>query len=301
MFRAFVQRLFTLWLAITIAFFALRVLPGEALRAELTLAGADEQTIKAQQEALGLNQPTLVLYVQYIGGLIRGNLGVSWLTRQPVADMLAVSIPPTIALATAAFVVAVITGILFGTASAMSRGILGTLARLTIALLLSVPIYWSGTLAIYLFSIVLNWLPAGGVGSIQHLVLPSAVLGIHAGAAIARATQLALNESLNADYTRTARAKGLREWRILFHAMRAVITPIVTTAGLQAGFLLGGTVITEMLFVRPGIGRLMLDSALRRDFPVLLGGVLFTTLAYIVVNTLADILNHQLDPRIRVL
>lgn len=299
MFRAFIQRIFTLWLAITIAFFALRILPGEALRAELVLAGADEQTIDEQQAALGLNQPTLVLYMQYLGALLRGDLGDSLLTRQPVAAMLAVNIPPTLALASAAFAVAVITGILLGTMAAVSRGMPGTLARVSVALLLSVPIYWSGTLAIYLFSILLNWLPSSGVGGMEHLVLPAAVLGIHAGAAIGRATQLALSESLVADYTRTARAKGLGEGRVLFHAVRAAITPIITTAGLQAGFLLGGTVITEMLFVRPGIGRLMLDAALRRDFPVLLGGVLFTTISYVAVNTLADMLNRQLDPRIR--
>lgn len=298
MIRVILQRFLTLWLAVTIAFFALRVLPGEALRAELVLAGADEQSITAQRAALGLDRPALTLYLEYIVGLTRGDLGVSVVTRQPVAEILAVNLPPTLTLALTAFFIAVTIGMVLGVVAAL-HSFWGRLARGVMALVFSVPIYWSGTLAIYVFSVMLNWLPSGGVGGVQHLILPSVVLGIHTSAAIGRATQLALSESLYADYIRTARAKGLGERRVIVHALRASCVPIITTVGLQGGFLLGGTVITEMLFVRNGVGRMMLDAAMRRDYTVLLGGVLFTTAAYIGVNTLADALSRWFDPRVR--
>jgi len=300
MIRVLLHRFVTLWLAVTIAFIAFRVMPGEALRAELVLGGADEESIAAQRAALGLDRSAVVLYFEYMGGLMRGDLGVSVVTRQSVAEMLAVNLPPTLALALAAFVVAVTAGWGLGV-MAVSPRLWGRLARAWMALLLSVPIYWSGTLAIYVFAVLLNWLPSGGTGGVEHLLLPSLVLGVHTSVAIGRAIQLALTEAFHAEYIRTARAKGLTERRVLIHALRASCVPIITTMGLQGGFLLGGTVITEMLFVRNGIGRMMLDAAQRRDYTVLLGGVLFTTTAYITVNTLADVVNRWLDPRVRAL
>lgn len=300
MIRVILQRFATLWLAITIAFIALRVMPGEALRAELVLAGADEESIAAQRAALGLDRSAVTLYFEYLGGVIRGDLGVSVSTQQPVAEMLAINLPPTLSLAVAAFIIAVTFGWILGVMAVSSR-LWGRLARACMALLLSVPIYWSGTLAIYVFAVILNWLPSGGAGGVEHIILPSLVLGIHTSVGIGRATQLALTEAFNAEYIRTARAKGLTDQRVLIHALRASCVPVITTIGLQGGFLLGGTVITEMLFVRNGIGRMMLDAAQRRDYTVLLGGVLFTTTAYIAVNTLADVLNRWFDPRVRAL
>lgn len=299
MIGALLQRVLTLFAAVTLAFFALRLLPGEALRAELVQAGADSQTIAAQQAALGLDRPLLEQYGLYLGGLLRGDLGTSLVTRQPVTLMIAVSLPSTLSLALSAFGIAVGVGLALGGVAALSRGGIGRAARALIALLMSVPIYWSGTLAIYLFSAVFNWLPSSGSGDLSRLILPASILGLHTSAAIARSAQLALYQSMRADFVRTARAKGLRERRVIGQALHVGIIPVITTAGLQAGFLLGGTVITEMLFVRPGIGRMMLDAAARRDYPVLLGGVLITATGYIIANTFADLLSRRLDPRIR--
>jgi ABC-type dipeptide/oligopeptide/nickel transport system permease component len=167
-------------------------------------------------------------------------------------------------------------------------------------LAISVPLYWTGTLAIFVFSAGLKWLPSSGDGDLRYLILPVGVLAFHTSGAIARVVQTGISETLTADFVRTARAKGLPTNMILYrHVLRVSLLPVVTVMGLQAGFLLGGTIVTEILFLRVGLGRLLLDATLRRDYPVVQAVVLLSAIIYLVITTMMDGLYRWLDPRIR--
>jgi ABC-type dipeptide/oligopeptide/nickel transport system permease component len=172
-------------------------------------------------------------------------------------------------------------------------------ARVVTSLSLSTPIYWTGTIAIFVFSAQLDLLPSAGAGRLSQLILPVGVLGFHTSGAVARVTHANVRETLGADFVRAARAKGLPNHIVIWrHVLRASLLPVVTMIALQAGFLFSGTVITESLFVRPGIGRVLLDAIIRQDYPVVQGAAIFTALIYVLFNTLADGLYHLLDPRV---
>jgi peptide/nickel transport system permease protein len=282
----------TLWLAVTLAFFALRVLPGDALQAELLSSGASAQTIGERRAALGLDDPLLAQYGRYLAGVLRGDLGVSLLDGRPVSEIIGQQIPPTLVLALCALVVASLGGIALGTLAALGNGA----ARLLLNLSLTTPLYWTGTLAIYIFAVQLNWLPTSGA---NNVILPAAVLGFHSAGAVGQVVRANVREVLGQDFVRTARAKGLRESVVIVrHVLRAALLPVVSVIALQAGFLLGGVVITESLFVRPGLGRVLLDATLRQDYPVVQGVVVVGALAYTLVNAAADAVSRLLDPRL---
>ncbi len=291
----------TLWLALTLAFIALRIIPGDAIAAQLALGGASVAQIAERRAALGLDQPVLVQYSQTISALLRGDLGRSIASQRPVADMIGEQFGATVALTVGAMIVAVVAGIGLGLVMATARsGLARNGATLIVALTLSSPVYWSGTLAIYVFSVGLRLLPSAGSGDLRHLILPWLALGLSLAGSIARVTTANLNDLRSADFVRTARAKGLRErYIILNHMLRAGIAPILSVVALQTGFLLGGTVITEALFVRPGIGQVLLNAINEKDFPVVQGIVILSAITYSLVNTTADLLIGALDPRIR--
>ena len=170
------------------------------------------------------------------------------------------------------------------------------IARLILDLSLSMPLYWTGTLAIYIFAVQLNWLPTSGA---NNLTLPAVVLAFHTAGAVGQVVRASVYDTLSLDFVRTARAKGLRESQVILrHVLRAALLPTVTVIALQAGFLLGGVVITESLFVRPGIGRLLLNATLRQDYPVVQGIVILGALVYTLLNASADLAYHLLDPRV---
>jgi peptide/nickel transport system permease protein len=282
----------TLWLAATLAFFALRVLPGDALQAELLSSGASAQTIEERRAALGLDDPLIVQYGRYLAGALRGDLGVSLLDGRPVSEIIGQQIPPTLVLALCALVVASLGGIAVGTLAALGNGV----ARLILNLSLTTPLYWTGTLAIYIFAVRLDWLPTSGA---NNVILPAAVLGFHSAGAVGQVVRANVRDVLWQDFVRTARAKGLRESVVILrHVLRAALLPVVSVIALQAGFLLGGVVITESLFVRPGLGRVLLDATLRQDYPVVQGVVLLGALVYTLVNAAADAVSRLLDPRL---
>lgn len=292
----------TVWLAATLAFLALRVLPGDAIETQLVFSGAGAEVLAERRAVLGLDAPLQVQYTQFIGGLLVGELGHSLQDGQSVMLKISQQIVPTATLALSALVFAVFLGIGLGIAVEIRVGWgVSWLARLVTDLALSTPIYWTGTLAIYLFTVWLGILPSAGAGTVNHLVLPVTVLGFHTAGAIARVTAANLREVLLASYVRTAYAKGLPGRAVLLrHILPSALPPVIAVIALQAGFLLSGTVITESLFVRPGIGRLLLDSVLRQDYPVVQGVVVFSAVVYVALSLAADVLYRLLDPRVTI-
>lgn len=291
-----------IWLVVTITFFALRVLPGDAIQSQLLQSGVSEVIIEERRNAQGFNDPILLQYSNYMLHLLHGNLGQSLLDGQSVNDMIGAQLLPTITLGIAGVFIAVVLGIPLGIFAAIDIGYgLHSVSNLFITLSLSVPIYWTGTLVILLFSVQLRLLPAFGAGSLNQLILPASVLGFSFAGTIARIVRTNINEVSSADFVRTAYAKGLSQHLIIrHHILRAALLPTITIIMIQLGYLLGGTVITESLFVRPGIGRLLLDRTLRQDYPVVQGIVVLAAVIYTLLNNLADLLYRLVDPRLPV-
>jgi len=289
------------WIALSAAFVVLRALPGDAVDATLARAGASPAEVAAQRESLGLTDPLLQQYAAYLGGVARGNLGESLVTGQPVAQMIGQNLGPTAALAGSALLVGVTLGLALGLVAGLaSRRAPGWLAEGAAALALSMPVYWTATLAIYIFTVVLAVLPGVGGSGPRQLILPAAVLGFHTAGSIAQVTARSIRRAAGQDFVRTARAKGLGEADVADHILRVGLLPVIAVVALQLGFLLGGTVVTESIFVRQGLGRLLLTAIDNRDFPVIQGVVTLTALAYSAIHALADVLYALADPRMRV-
>jgi ABC-type dipeptide/oligopeptide/nickel transport system permease component len=217
-----------------------------------------------------------------------------------VSQIILDQLEPTLTLAFSALAVAATLGLVLGCLAALDVGWgISTASRALISLALSVPIYWTGTLAIFFFTVQLNLLPSAGAGRLSQLILPASVLGFHSAGAIGQVVQAGVLETLRAEFVRTARAKGLRERAVVTrHVLRASLLPAVTILAVQAGFLLSGVVITEALFNRPGIGRVLLDATLRQNYPVVQGVVIWSAIVYALANGLADALYHLIDPRV---
>ena len=286
--------MFTMWLAVTLAFFALRLLPGDAISAQLADANASPTEIAARRTALNLDAPILQQYVSYLAGLTRGELGVSLLDGSPVQDLLAPRLGPSAHLAFSAILLATILGIPLGILSAAPRaGFWGQLARICASLSLAIPIYWTATLALLLTA-------ASSQSAWLRSWLPVVVLGFGGMGSIARLVTSEIRTALGADFARVAQAKGLSPTHILFgHVTRVALLPTVSVVAVQFGWLMGGAVMTEVIFNRPGLGRLLLDRTLYQDYPVVQGIVIFSTLVFVLVNAIAELCYRFLDPRIR--
>jgi ABC-type dipeptide/oligopeptide/nickel transport system permease component len=282
----------------TLSFFVLRVAPGDAVSAQLEQSGASQEDIESVRRQLGLSDPLGKQYIRFITGLVRGDLGYSLVNGQSVTKLIGDRLQSTVILAFTAITFATIVGVSFGTLAAFEN-IASRMARAVVDLSISAPIYWTGTLAIVIFSAQLGWLPSTGTGRINALILPVFVLGFHAMGGIARVLQANVREARSAQFIQTARSKGLPEWLILRrHILRVALPPVITVIALQAGFLMSGTVITESIFVRPGIGRLLLDSVLLQDYPVVQGIIILSALVYAALNMLADHISQMVDPRL---
>lgn len=290
-----------IWLAATLVFFMLRVLPGDVIEAQLTQSGVSPAVINERRELLGLNQPVFTQYAVFLAGLLKGDLGHSLVDGLPVAELLMQRLWPTVTLAVGALAVAVTAGVLLGMLAGLEVGWgLSAFSRVVINLSLALPIYWTGTIVIYLITLLPFRISYAGAGRPAQVVLPALVLGFHTSGAIARVIRTQIAQTLRSDFVRTARAKGLPGRHILLrHILRAGLPPVISMIALQAGFLFGGTVITESLFVRPGIGQLLLSRTIQQDYPVVQGIVILAAFVYILLTTLADVLNRALDPRIR--
>lgn len=299
--RRLLQAVFVLWLAATLAFVAMQLTPGDPAQALLAASGATPKEVAERRAQLGLDDPLLVQYARYLLDLIRGDLGQSWLHGRPVGQMILEQLPPTIELSLAAIATGVGLGLGLGILAAVRRGTwLDTFATTLAVLGLSTPTYWSGLLAILLFSLQLGWLPATGEGDLRHLVLPALVLGFTLSGSIARLVRARVVEVMGEQFVLAARARGLPSRRVFFvHVLRSALAPALTVTALQFGFLLGGAVITESVFARRGLGKLAVEAITWRDMPVVRGVVVFGALAYVLVNLAADLAQAWLDPRLR--
>ena len=289
-----------LFLVITTVFFAFRLIPGDAAR---ILAGDDApiERVELIRGQLGLDRPVLVQYGAYLSGIVRGDLGVSFSSRRPVAVEIGTRFWNTFSLSLAAISLATLIGILLGVLSALFRGTLIDHLVTVVALLgISVPVFWLGLLMMQLFSVNLGWLPAAGHGTWRHFVMPTITLSVFSIAFITRMTRSSLLETIAQDYVRTARAKGVRErWVLILHSLRNALLPVTIVVGLRFGYMVGGAVITEEVFAWPGLGRLLILAVGQRDIPLVQGLLLVFATSFVVVNLLVDIVYAFLDPRIR--
>jgi peptide/nickel transport system permease protein len=284
----------------TLVFSLIHLVPGDPVQSMLG-DGASPQDIAEMRTRLGLDRPLYVQYGAFLGGLVRGNLGTSLRTSQPVAAAIAERLPATFELAFAAMAVAVAVAIPLGIVAAVRAGTPVDAAATTLALVgISIPNFWLGPLMAIIFSIELGWLPVSGRGGLAHLILPAITLGAPLAAVLARMTRASVVEELRELYVLAARARGVSRLRaVVRHAFRNSLIPIVTVLGLQFGAVLTGAVITETIFAWPGVGRLLIQSINFRDYPLVQGCILLIAITYVTMNLLTDLVYGLLDPRIR--
>ncbi|HNV69001.1 MAG TPA: ABC transporter permease [Candidatus Ozemobacteraceae bacterium] len=286
-----------------IAFVVLYLIPGDPAK---TLAGprASEETIQRIAKDMGLDQPLHERFLRYLGRVLRGDLGMSMVNDRPVMTSILEKFPYTLRLALLALVISVVTGLLAGTLSALlQRTIWDRLITMLSVAGISVPIFLTGLILLYVFAVQLRWFPTSAFGAktmFMALFLPALTLGIRSGAFLARITRSTMIEVFNEDYIRTARAKGLSPFRILWrHALFNALIPIVTVVALDLSSFLSGSVIVETIFELPGLGRFAMEAISKRDYPVIQGVVLFSAVVFVGINLLVDLLYAYLNPRVR--
>ncbi len=312
-----------------LAFFLIRLVPGDPIEVRVGERGISPERLAQLRAEMGLDRPLLEQYLDYLGSVLTGDLGTSIISQAPVLDEFLTLFPNTIELALCAIIFATLVGLPAGILAAVKRGTVFDHTVMATSLTgYSMPIFWWGLLLILLFSVTLGWTPVSGRLSalyyvepvtgfllidalmseeegafgdaLRHLILPTVVLGTIPLAVIARMTRSAMLEVLGEDYIRTARAKGLASRAIVgVHALRNALIPVVTVIGLQVGTLLGGAILTETIFSWPGIGKWLVESINRRDYPALQGGILLIAGLVMLTNLIVDILYGVLNPRIR--
>lgn len=289
--------------AVSVAvFLMLFLIPGDPASIYLGEKLATPERLEQVRHEMGLDRPLYVQYLDFVTNALRGDLGRSLQNQRPVALELADRLPSTVELTFAALLVSVAIGVALGVLSALRHNTwVDTFSMLVALAGVSMPIFWLGLLAIIVFSIQLGWFPVTGQHGLASLVLPAAVLGVVSSATLARLVRSSMLEVLRQEYLTTARSKGLVERLVVRrHAFKNALIPVVTVLGLEFGSLLSGAVITETVFARPGIGKLVVDSIQSKDFPVVQGAVLFIAVAYVAINLVVDLSYAFLDPRIRV-
>lgn len=312
-----------------VAFSFIRLIPGDPLEIMAGERGIEPERHARLLKEFGFDRPLWQQYFEFIGNLLQGDLGKSLVTKQPVFDEFLTLFPATVELSVAAMIFALAIGLPAGIIAAVRRGSIFDHSVMTVSLTgYSMPIFWWGLLLIILFSGILGWTPVSGrvsvlfyiepvtgfmlidsllsgeagafKSAVSHLILPSIVLGTIPLAVIARQTRSAMLEVLGEDYIRTARAKGLQPLRVVgLHALRNALIPVITTIGLQTGVLLAGAILTETIFAWPGIGKWLIDSLSRRDYPSVQGGIMLVACVVIVINLLVDLAYGIINPRIR--
>ena len=284
---------------LVVVFALLYLAPGDPVM-EMVGERADSATIAQLRHQLHLDESRPKQFAAYASGVLRGNLGTSFITGRPIARDIVERFPKTLELACAAMLLAVTLGVTVGVITAAHPG--GWLDRLVLAftyLGISFPVYWVGLILILVFAMMLRWLPPSGTGGLAFLVLPAFALGTRSIAFLARMTRSAMLEVLGSDYIRTARAKGLPKAAVLArHALRNALIPVVTVIGLDFGSYLTGSILTETVFSWPGLGRYVVNAISKRDLPAIQGSILFLSVVFVVVNIVADLAYAAADPRV---
>lgn len=282
-----------------VVFLLLYVAPGDPVQ-DMVGERADAETIARLRKELHLDEPILKQFTLYAGGVLRGDLGRSYITQRPIIKDIRERFPKTLLLAGSAMFLASVLGITIGVLSSRNPG--GWFDRLSLGfayLGISFPVYWVGLILILIFAVTLHWLPPSGYGGIKYLILPALALGSRSIAFLARVTRSAMLDVLGGDFVRTARAKGLKERSVIVrHALRNALIPIVTVLGLDFGYYLTGSILTETIFSWPGIGRYVVNAIARRDLPAINGSVLFLSVVFVLVNLLTDLAYAKADPRV---
>jgi ABC-type dipeptide/oligopeptide/nickel transport system permease component len=284
-----------------LTFLMLHLVPGDPV---LIFAGDKPMTEERAAEIrhqLGLDRPMWVQYWDYASHALRGDLGRGLRSQRPVLDSILEALPSTLQLTFTALLLAALIGIFLGIVAAVAHGTWADTASMGVAMLgVSMPVFYSSLLLIMFFSFRLGWFPATGQGGLERLVMPATALGLASAAALARLVRSSMLEVLGQEYIVTAHAKGLTSGAVVLrHALKNALIPTITMLGLQLGALLGGAVVTETIFSRPGLGRLAVDAIANRDFPLIQGTVLFAAATYVLVNLVVDVLYAAIDPRIR--
>ena len=283
-----------------LVFLILQLAPGDPAKVILGEQATPEQ-IQELRDSLGLNDPVLVQYANYIIKLVQGDMGDSYKTRGPVSEEVFNRFPNTIKLTACAMLLAVVVAVPLGVVAAVKQNTLFDSISMVIALIgVSMPIFWLGLLLILLFSLKMGLFPSSGSEGIKSIVLPAVALGFNHMASIARTTRSSMLETIRQDYIRTVRAKGVAYGVVIRkHALKNALIPTITVIGLQIGYMLGGSVLTETVFAWPGVGRLMVDSINGRDIPMVMGCIILVCATFSVVNLVVDILYGMVDPRIK--
>ena len=282
-----------------VVFLLLYVAPGDPVQ-DMVGERADAETIARLRKELRLDEPLVKQFSSYAVGVIKGDLGNSYITQRPIIQDIRERFPKTLLLAGSAMLLASVLGITIGVLSARNPG--GWFDRMSLGLAylgISFPVYWVGLILILIFAVTLKWLPPSGYGGIEYLILPAFALGSRSIAFLARVTRSSMLEVLGSDFVRTARAKGLRERVVVTrHALRNALIPIITVLGLDFGYYLTGSILTETIFSWPGIGRYVVNAIARRDLPAINGSVLFLSVVFVLVNLITDLAYAKADPRV---
>ena len=283
-----------------IIFVAMNMTGGDPVDS-LAPENATEEQIEEIREELGLKDPQLVRYLKYMGGMLRGDLGVSYVTKQDVFKTFAERLPATLKLACSSVLVATLVGLPLGIYTAIHQNTWKDTGGMVFALFgVSMPNFWLGLMLILVFSLGLKWFPSGGYGGIRNLVLPAVTVGLGFAALITRTTRSAMLDVIRQDYMTTARAKGVPERKVIFgHGLKNALIPIITVIGMQLSNALTGSVLAETVFSWPGVGRLIVDSIAKRDTPMVTGSIIMCCILVCIVNVAVDLIYAFFDPRIK--
>jgi ABC-type dipeptide/oligopeptide/nickel transport system permease component len=297
-----VALLIPLLLGITLTTFALtKALPGDPVYSMVGERSSPEIIAKIREQ-IGSDKGVIRQYAGYVGLLLRGEMGRSFYTNRPVLDDILVKFPNTLKLAGGAMAMSVTVGLFFGVLAALRRDSFTDRAISWLSITgLSVPVFWSGLVLMLFFSFKLRLLPPSGTGGIRYLILPSMTLALPALATLVRITRVSVIDVMNMSFVRTARAKGTTEIRVIgVHILKNALIPVITVIGLDFGSYLSGAVLTETIFGWDGIGRFTMEGIVKRDYPVIMGCIIISTVAFVLTNLLVDIIYHFLDPRVRI-
>ena len=300
LFNRLLQAIPVLLGVIIITFVLMYIIPGDPV---VSMVGErySEETVQQLRQKLHLDDPLPLQFLRYVGNVLQGNFGNSFITGEPVAALIIEKFPNTMMLAITAMFFAILIGLTAGIMSSVHPGSFMDRGIMVLALAgISAPVFWVGLILVLVVGVMLQWLPPTGFGGIEYLILPALTLGLRSAAYLARLTRATMLDVLSHDYIRTARSKGLPEWKVFIkHAFPNTLIPVITIIGTDFGSYLSGAVLTESIFGWPGIGRLALEAIMKRDFPVIQGTVLFMAIMFVLMNVLVDLLYGVVDPRIR--